>query len=503
MQSQGYVRSSRRRTGALVGIGLFFAGQLSWANAVDDLLPGHWLEVPGSTLEAHDPADDPVLNPNWPGLAPWHGVSGLPAIMSAWSSAAFDTMRGRLAIWGGGHSDYAGNEVYVFDVETLAWERLTAPSIDVSVTGSTLYPDGQPRARETYNYLEFLPTVDRMVSFGGGNLFPGAIVTSELAAFDFVTDTWDATSLTPHPGSQFFMYGAAVSVDQLTGHAWLAQTGYSPVHEYDPVNDSWTSHSRSDLLQYRNMAIDQRNRYLVWTGGHGNTVGFDLDNPSALAFARPTTGDTEIEFLQFPGMAWDPVSEQIIAWSGGDAVYSLNTDSSTWVWTRIDPDPANTVVPTSPLVNGTHGRFRYVPQKNAFILVNRVSDNVFFYKLPGPALDSDGDGAPDASDNCILEANGPDVPDAGGNVQLDSDGDGIGNACDGDIAVVNDCVVNFPDLNVMKDAFFSTTGMPDWNPDADGNGDGSVNFVDLNLLKNNFFRDYAVDNPSGVANDCM
>ena len=144
-----------------------------------------------------------------------------------------------------------------------------------------------------------------------------------------------------------------------------------------------------------------------------------------------------------------------------------------------------------------------MPQKNAFILVNRVSDNVYFYKLPDPNPDSDGDGEPDASDNCLLEANGPALPDSGGNIQLDSDEDGIGNACDADIAIANDCLVNFLDLNVMKAAFFTSTGMPLWNPDADGNGDGSVNFLDLNLMKGNFFRDYSVDNPSGTENDCL
>ena len=98
---------------------------------------------------------------------------------------------------------------------------------------------------------------------------------------------------------------------------------------------------------------------------------------------------------------------------------------------------------------------------------------------------------------------GPTIPDSGGNIQLDTDNDGIGNACDGDIAVVNDCVVNFLDLNVMKTAFFSSPGVPEWNPDADGNGDDIVNFVDLNLMKSEFFRDYSTDNPSGIANDCQ
>ena len=66
-------------------------------------------------------------------------------------------------------------------------------------------------------------------------------------------------------------------------------------------------------------------------------------------------------------------------------------------------------------------------------------------------LDGDGDDINDDSDNCTVVANA---------AQRDTDGDGIGNACDPDIAPVpvNDCVVNFEDLGMLKNAFFSVPG---------------------------------------------
>ncbi len=113
--------------------------------------------------------------------------------------------------------------------------------------------------------------------------------------------------------------------------------------------------------------------------------------------------------------------------------------------------------------------------------------------------DSDGDGAADTADNCLLAANGPALPDSGGNSQRDTDGDNIGNVCDPDIAVPNDCSVNFLDLNAMKAAFFSSPAAPDWNPDADLNGDDVVNFADLLVTKNAFF---GAPGPSGLPNAC-
>ena len=53
--------------------------------------------------------------------------------------------------------------------------------------------------------------------------------------------------------------------------------------------------------------------------------------------------------------------------------------------------------------------------------------------------------------------------------------------------MVNDCLVNFSDLNVLKQAFFSTPGSPAWNPDADFNGDEAVGFADLGVMRNMFF----------------
>lgn len=113
----------------------------------------------------------------------------------------------------------------------------------------------------------------------------------------------------------------------------------------------------------------------------------------------------------------------------------------------------------------------------------------------GALADGDGDEVIDIADNCTAVANP---------AQEDSDGDAIGNACDPDIHGVNDCVVNFFDLNAMKAAFFSSMGQPSFNPDADlsgpaGSPDGIVNFNDLVRMTAFFF---GPPGPSGLPNDC-
>lgn len=51
------------------------------------------------------------------------------------------------------------------------------------------------------------------------------------------------------------------------------------------------------------------------------------------------------------------------------------------MWTRVNAAAGNTVTPTAPNGVGTYSRWRYVPNLNLFVVVNRNSDNVFFYKL--------------------------------------------------------------------------------------------------------------------------
>lgn len=72
------------------------------------------------------------------------GTSGHASVIHAWNGMAGDSVRKKLWMLGnGGHSDYAGNEVYEWDFATRLWTRRRDPS--ASITGNnTKYPDGRP-----------------------------------------------------------------------------------------------------------------------------------------------------------------------------------------------------------------------------------------------------------------------------------------------------------------------------------------------------------------------
>jgi len=110
--------------------------------------------------------------------------------------------------------------------------------------------------------------------------------------------------------------------------------------------------------------------------------------------------------------------------------------------------------------------------------VGDVCDNCSVTSNPGQE-DVDGDGVGDACDNCTLVANGPLIPDAGGNSQLDTNGDGYGNVCDADLD--NNGAVNIGDFGLFK-IDFGKSG----NFDADFDGNGAVNIGDFGIFKSLF-----------------
>ena len=92
-----------------------------------------------------------------------------------------------------------------------------------------------------------------------------------------------------------------------------------------------------------------------------------------------------------------------------------------------------------------------------------------FAALAIPVADTDSDGVDDLSDNCVLAVNPG---------QSDGDDDGFGDRCDGDLDQSGQ--VDFDDLAILRERFFTSDAV------ADLDGDGTVNFPDLGLFKSMF-----------------
>lgn len=358
--------------GALAGV--------ASGHPLDTLEPGHWYEVPSSHLRDVCPPND-----LYGGDYEWHFYCR--HVIGAWSGGAFDTTRQRLVVWGGGHADYAGNEVYVFDVESLQWSRLNDPSsLDGFCDGSScqpqaqVMPDGKPPSRHTYNGMVYVPSIDRLWS-QGGSLWKSGNATLLTWTFDFVTQSWSQMS-----DAEDTSYSIVTAYDPVTQHVF--HHGNDTLSEYDPVADEWTMRAdwEASFPLGTTAAIDPGRRKLVMIG-RGYALIYDLTPSGPLVLeSLVTSGATEIVNGNAPGFVYDPAIDKFVAWSGEPDIglapqdlFVLDLDSR--VWSRISPAASNTVIPTVASSTGTFGRFQYLPARNAYVVVNHVDNNVFFYRL--------------------------------------------------------------------------------------------------------------------------
>lgn len=338
---------------------------------------GEWFSPPNALLEAVKPSPQP------PG--------SFSAIIEAWSGGAYDTKRDRLIIWGGGHSDYAGNEIYAFSVNSMTWSRASDPSANVGGDeASGLYPDGKPRSEHSYDHIVYVPSIDRFCSFGAGGTYPGGqIGHSKTMCFDFDTKTWEQKANTPNAATS-----AIAEYDPATQKVWMHGTlDRSFLAAWDPVKDAWTKYAAMDGgMEYYHTAAIGNGKMLAL--GAGELLQWDLANPSKPPTKLATTGAREIESAQSPGFVYASKSGYFVAWNGGAALYALNLASK--AWTKVMPTGSNKVVPTAADPRGTYGRFRYIPSQDAFIGVNAVDQSVFITRLPAslPVIVRPGNGGP-------------------------------------------------------------------------------------------------------------
>jgi hypothetical protein len=337
---------------------------LAQATTPDQMPANSWLSIPNTKMSAVAPT-----NGQFPGI--W-GAAGPRAVISAWGGGALDTKRNRLVLWGGGHNDYYGNELYTFDIGILKWTRLTDPFVN-PMPDTEQNADGTPTSRHTYAGLAYITHADRFFGVGGA-LAGSGLGSSGTWTFDFSTRTWTRQQNSPSAGNPCAAY------DPATRRTWMAASQSGGLWSFNYDTKTWTKHNSDTWKLYRTCAIDTKRGLLFVVGmekGGNNVYVYDIRNQTnPVRQTWTTTGGTDFLYWGQMGLDYDPVADRIVGWNGG-VVYALNPDTK--VWTAYNAPGAPTKTP-----NGIYGRWRYVPSVNAFILVTAWDQDVHFFKLtPG------------------------------------------------------------------------------------------------------------------------
>lgn len=300
-------------------------------------------------------------------------------IVRAWNSGVFDTLRNRLIVWGGGHGDYWGNEIYSLNLNSLTMTRLNNTTVGGCSQDSC---DGNvtPNSRHTYDGIEYMPNIDRMFVYGGSVAGSGSMST-QTWTFNFATLQWQKMFPANQPAdptpSIFTAY------DPNTQKIFLSNASSLWSYTFATNNYQLLGDAHGLIFYEFNGVIDPVRKKMFVFGGGDHSV-FDISGNGS--YDRQTfnsTGGSAVENAKYPGLAYDPVTDRIVSWVGGDSVYSLDVDTATWTQITYPggPGPADQ--------HGSMGRWNYSPALGVFVIVNSTTQNAYTLRLsngtPPPA----------------------------------------------------------------------------------------------------------------------
>jgi hypothetical protein len=362
-------------------IGLMFSGAAFAAadlsnlvSILDNMDGGSWSKV---SLNSFSSA--------WPDAAD-REMSNQQSIIPAWSGFTWDSNRGDLLLFGGGHANYSGNEVYRWDGTTQMWERASLPSKTVLTPGGNYNAiDGAmnaPSSAHTYDNTNYLAVADRMLVLGGAAYNSGGSFTIPTSDTTFrVTGPymWDPSKADANlvGGTT----GSGVDPATLGGNMWqnrdiadmrksfvdgtsaaTVENGKDVVYfTAAPLSGTNSSLFRLTVNDVNDPSKDTVEQVGAWFGGTyaWGAAGYDPVSKRYVGLSGPipswepapiyfeawdvkNAGPTNINQAVIPqivgdgtfelnsavgaalyGLDWDPVRERFVIWTGDGTVWAL------------------------------------------------------------------------------------------------------------------------------------------------------------------------------------
>jgi hypothetical protein len=375
---------------AALSAGLLLVAGTASAQSIPGALG--WFQVPNSSLMTVCAATH-----GFPEVA---GGQGCPGIMN-WSGGAFDSRRNRLLVFGGGHNDYYGNEIYGFDLDSLTMTRLTDPGLPpASSCTETIAGGTQPNSRHSYDGVEYIAAHDRLYIHEGSLACGNGNFSLATWTFDFATMRWQR-------------------MDPVNGDAITSTMGSSITTAYDPVTGLVFMHNRAVLRTYHfpsntyriistnagdigrwiTGAIDPGRRQFVIVGQTNagfRVYTYDISRVQSngtisgglTSLVQRSSTNPGIS-AEFPGVDYHPGIDRVVLWNGGDTVRLFNLDNNTWSSLTFSGGPGAAYAN-----DGTLGRWRYSAASGVFVLVNSSTQNVYTLRLSASPSDNVAPGVP-------------------------------------------------------------------------------------------------------------
>lgn len=326
---------------------------------------------------------------------------------NTWVSGTNRNVDGRLYFTGGGHSDYAGNELYYVDAVSSPpivnrYNNPALPSFgdcgsqqygigtlaggthcnNICSSGAGVAAPGQtttgctPSSRHTYDGLVYIPpgepyAPDSLVLWNGCAGGPQSCgYGQDLWTFSFSTNTWTLRGTFPGAGGGM-EYPDAIAYNTADHRVYIYTPTANSIWGYiDPATWTYTSISAinadTSVYNYWHGVIDPVHSYMVMTGA-AKLYKLPLTGGSATEVTASCSGlVAALNGHDAVGVVWDSALKTIVIWpSSGNTTWDYNPATNTCTSTTW----TGATVATSSGSPGTFGKFAYVPSKNIYILL--------------------------------------------------------------------------------------------------------------------------------------
>lgn len=366
----------------------------SWATTPFE---GFWDTIGNNVPDDVDP--DPT------GAAAYAGTTGFASITDNWNGAAFIVgygVSGTLAIWGGGHNNYYGNEIPAIDLSTQDWALLTQPypSTSFPISGGwwpahTGHPDGSPSVAHTYGFMHPYPPTNSFICLVRQAVNTGASLSAP-AIFDFDTLKWRKGATYAGTGDPTEDDGGA-AYDSIRKIVWTrgGQTG-AAFASFDPLVDNgdgtwgeWTQYADQGSESGTMLCHDPNLDILIMIRG------VDSQSLYGINCSTPNTARTTLTQSNRPtlatrvGVVYSRKRKAFIVWDSGENIWELKKgvgswSAATWTWTNI-VHASNTVSPTAN-INGTYTKMQIAPygDREIVMVTNETAGPTYVFEVPTP-----------------------------------------------------------------------------------------------------------------------
>ncbi|MBW8844399.1 MAG: hypothetical protein JF607_05435 [Burkholderiales bacterium] len=395
---------------------------------LDSVTPGSWVQANVNSFSTAFPVGSVAV--------PSSGLSDSGAVVRAWSSFTWDSQRGNLLLFGGGHYNYLGNEMYVWNGSTGLWTRGSLPSA-VFAPDYMVTDNSAPQSAHTYDNNNFLPVNDRFLTFGGATHPYGGIFRAPIDGVITRTGPWmwnpnlaDATKIGGSSGSGYdpSVAGGSMWTDRRLSQsgATLAshingttayrtengkdvlyvtsdggQTGLPSLYRYTVGNVAngesdqieWIGRTASVVAHEGAGTIDTARNLFVRTTGHpeyaNDLLIWKLTGASSSSIVLEVGVDlvkedgSALSLALGAGLDYDEILDQYVAWDGTDGgtvyVFRAETDAAGNLlkqWHAKTVKSQTLAQPTGHFVTGVFGKWKYVKQLGAYVALDEYNSGI-------------------------------------------------------------------------------------------------------------------------------